>query len=66
MNVQGQVRLLKQEHQTLTESIKKEMTWKRVGPKIALISTLADQVKSISQERAALLQHKQESNELKE
>ena len=66
MNVQGQVRLLKQEHNTLIEAVKKEMTWKRVGPKISIITTLVDQVKLIQQEHSNLRQFKHECTELKE
>lgn len=45
LSVQQKVTLLKQEHSELVRAVEKEITWKRVGPKLPVIQSLVDQVK---------------------
>ncbi len=44
MTMQGQVKLLKQEQQGLIDLVSKELTWKRVWPKISIITGLVEKV----------------------
>ena len=64
--LQGQMAQLKAEHQELVRVVGKEMTWKRVGPKLGVITSLVDQVKQVSKEHAVLTQFKHECQELQE
>ena len=64
--MQGKVRLLRQEHQELVNVVRKELTWKRVGPKLNVISGLVARVQLVAQEHAAMRTFKQDCQELKE
>lgn len=46
--------------------VQKELTWKRVGPKLNMITGLVEQVKLVSQGSASMRQYRQESQELRE
>ena len=60
MSMQGKVRLLRQEHQELVNVVRKELTWKRVGPKLNVISGLVARVQLVAQEHAAMRTFKQD------
>ena len=66
MSMQGKVKLLRQEHQELVNIVAKELTWKRVGPKLNVISGLVARVQLVAQEHAAMQTFKQDCQELKE
>ena len=66
MSMQGKIRLLRQEHQELVNVVRKELTWKRVGPKLNVISGLVARVQLVAQEYAAMRTFKQDCQELKE
>ena len=47
-------------------SLKKEVTWQRVGPKLNVLTSLSDQVKRVSKELASLRQYELDCQELRE
>ena len=66
LELQGKLKQVKQEHADLVASIKKEVTWQRVGPKLNVLTSLSDQVKRVSKELASLRQCELDCQELRE
>lgn len=66
MTLQGKITLLKREQEELVNVISKDLNWKRVGPKLNMITGLVEQVKLVSQGNAASRKFKQEVQEYKE
>lgn len=48
MTLQGKISILKREHEELVNVVTKELNWKRVGPKLTMITGLVEQVKIVS------------------
>ena len=42
MTLQGQVKLMRQQHEELVGCVQRELTWKRVGPKIDVIRGIVE------------------------
>lgn len=48
---------MKQQHEELVSCVQRELTWKRVGPKIDVIRGIVEQVKLVGQDYTTMRQY---------